>query len=480
MTAPSGEATQVAEHADVLIVGAGAAGLPAAIFASRHGAKAVLADAAPVVGGTFHISSGQMSAAGTRLQAAKGIVDSPDEHFRDVMRISRGTANPTLVRLAVDHAAETLHWLLDLGLEVLPEHPVVHHGHEPYGVARTYWAAQEGRALLELLTAELAVRVEKYGLDVRLETRLRHLTRDGVGLVATFDTPRGPCEIAARNVVLASGGYTADPELFSELSLGRPLHGGGWSFCKGDGLVAARALGATVSGQEHYLPTFAGVEEPGAHGGVTLATQTYPQFRQPWEIYVDQDGRRFVQEDEPSPDLRERALLAQPEMAFWALFDARIQREAPSFFLSAPWAEIARRFENGPNYRQADSLAELAQRIGADPEILATTVDDYNTAVLENRPDPLGRQHRPLPVAEAPFYAVRHLGWSIVGFAGLSVDDELRVTDAAGDPIPGLYAAGEVLGLGATSGNAFNGGMSVTPAMTFGRILGERLGRRFA
>ena len=468
------------EYADVLVVGAGAAGIPASLFASRHGAQVVLAEAAPAVGGTFHISSGQMSAAGTRLQAAKGIIDTPDQHFRDVMRISRGTANPALVRLAVDHAADTLHWLLDLGLEVLPEHPVVHHGHEPYGVARTYWAADEGRALLKLLTAELAARAERGGLDVRLETRLRHLTRDGARLVATFDTPRGSCEIAAPSVVLASGGYTADPELFSELSLGRPLHGGGWSYCKGDGLIAARALGATVSGQEHYLPTFAAVEEPGALGGVTLATQTYPQFRQPWEIYVDRDGRRFVREDEPSPDLRERALLAQPEMEFWALFDARIQREAPSFFLSAPWAEIARRFEDGPNYRKADSLSELAWRIGADPAILAGTVADYNTGVLENRSDPLGRQHRPLPVAEAPFYAVRHLGWSIVGFAGLSVDGELRVTDAAGDPIPGLYAAGEVLGLGATSGNAFNGGMSVTPAMTFGRLLGERLGRRSA
>ena len=164
---------------------------------------------------------------------------------------------------------------------------------------------------------------------------------------------------------------------------------------------------------------------------------------------------------------------------FWALFDARIQREAPSFFTLAPWAEIAERFGDWPSYRKADTLPDLARQIGVDPAMLESAVTSYNAAILEGRPDPLGREHRPLPLAEPPFYAVRHLGWSIVGFAGLSVDDDLRVTDAAGEPIPGLYAAGEVLGLSATSGNAFNGGMSVTPAMTFGRLLGERLGQQF-
>ena len=119
---------------DIIVVGAGAAGIPAASFSGDAGARVLLVEAADAIGGTFHISTGQMSAAGSRVQAAKGIKNTPEEHFRDVMRISRGTADPALVRLAVDNAADTLHWLLDLGLVLEPDHPVIHYGHETYSI----------------------------------------------------------------------------------------------------------------------------------------------------------------------------------------------------------------------------------------------------------------------------------------------------------------------------------------------------------
>ena len=466
------------ERVDLLVAGAGAAGIPAAVFAAaEEGARVMLAEAAPCVGGTFHLSSGQMSAAGTRVQAALGIVDSPDAHYDDVMRICRGTANPALVRLAVDHAADTLHWLLDNGLELLPDHPLVHYGHEPYRTARTCWGPEEGRSVLKVLEPLLRRAVEAGAIDLRLETRLRALRPSPGGrLVASLETAAGELEIAADEVILTTGGYTANPALFSELSLGRPLHGGGYAYGRGDGLSAARELGAGLTGTQAYLPTFAAVEELGAPGGMTFATHTYPHLRQPWELYVDGSGRRFVREDEPSPDARERALLKLPDLRFWALFDARIQREAPNFFTLAEWPEVEPRFGSWPGYERASSLGELAGRIGADPGELAATVATYNEAIERGAPDPMGRLHRPLPIAEPPFYAVRHFGWSIVGFAGLAVDADLRVIDAQGVAIPGLHAAGEVLGLAATSGGAFAGGMSVTPAMTFGRLLGQRLG----
>ena len=211
---------------------------------------------------------------------------------------------------------------------------------------------------------------------------------------------------------------------------------------------------------------------------MTLATQTYPQFRQPWEIYVDDDGNRFIREDEPSVDLRERALLDLPHMRFWALYDGRIAREAPSFFNLASPDEVAERFESNAAYLKSDSVGGLACLMGLEAGGLAGTIDTYNGAIASGRPDPMGRAFRPLPIIEPPFHAVRHVGWSIVGFAGLAIDARLRVTDAGGRPIPNLYAAGEVLGLGATSGNSFTGGMSVTPAMTFGRLLGSELGHQ--
>lgn len=93
---------------DVVIVGAGNAGLPAAIFAAQRGLSVAIIETASAIGGTLHLSSGQMSAAGTKLQKSKGIDDAPQIHFDDVMRISKGTADPVLLKLATDNAAPVL------------------------------------------------------------------------------------------------------------------------------------------------------------------------------------------------------------------------------------------------------------------------------------------------------------------------------------------------------------------------------------
>jgi fumarate reductase flavoprotein subunit len=465
------------EQSDILIIGAGAAGVPAALHASAGESKVVLVDAAARAGGTFYLSSGQMSAAGTRLQAAKGIEDSPQKHFDDVMRINRGTANPELVRLAVENAADTLHWLLDNGLELLPEHPVVHYGHEPYETPRTYWAEEGGLAVWKVLSPLLDQAVADGRVDLRLNTRLVALARDDDGVRVTLEQAGRRYDIRSGRVLLATGGYASNPQLFSELSGGKPLYGGANDHSLGQGLAAARNIGAKVVNRDYYLPSFAAVPDASAQGGYTFLTETYPQFRQPWEIYLDADGRRFMREDDPSVDRRERELKAVPGMRFWAVFDEGVRSAAPSFFTTMDWSEAAQRFNAAPGFCRADSLAELAALTGCDPETLQTSVHEYNAALSSGAPDPFGRQHRPLALERGPFYAVEHVGWSIVGFAGLGVDDSLRVTDTAGAPIEGLFAAGEILGMGTTSGDAFVGGMSVTPAMTFGRLLGQQFAR---
>jgi fumarate reductase flavoprotein subunit len=469
----------MAEQFDILVVGAGAAGMPAAIFASRAGARVLVVEAADKLGGTFHLSSGQMSAAGTRVQTAKGIHDTPQKHFDDIMRISRNTANPGIVRLAVDNAADTLHWLLDNGFEPLPEHPVVHFGHEPYSLPRTYWGKDEGRGVLNVILPQYEAETRTGGITTWLETELVRLMQDNGGAVTGAILHRGGEEVAvtADSVILATGGYSANTAMFPELSAGQKLNGGGYPYSQGTGLTVAVQAGAEIINKDKFLPSFAAVEDPDARGGSTISTITTPQFRQPWEIYVDVTGGRFMREDDPSVDRRERALLAQPDMTFWVIYDEAIRRSAPSFFANLPAETVMGRFGNLPGYQRADTLAELARLTGMDAAKLAQTIETYNAAAASGAPDPTGREHRPLPIAEAPFYAVRHIGWSIVGFAGLKVDDNLRVLDRSGAPIPNLYAAGEILGLGATSGNAFVGGMSVTPAMTFGRLLGARLAK---
>jgi fumarate reductase flavoprotein subunit len=147
-----------AKRWDLVIIGAGTAGLPAAIFASRRGARVLLLDSANKIGGNLHLANGQISAAGSRTQAAKGIVDSPDRHFDDVMRITRGLADPDITRLTVDRAPRTINWLLDNGLKPLPEHPLTGDapGRPGYSIPRYIWGKNEGRDILAVIERELA------------------------------------------------------------------------------------------------------------------------------------------------------------------------------------------------------------------------------------------------------------------------------------------------------------------------------------
>lgn len=461
---------------DLAIVGAGAAGLPAAIFAIEAGAHVVLIEAADRIGGTFHLSSGQMSAAGSRAQRDAGIEDSPDAHFDDVMRISRGVADPAIVRLAVDHAAGTIDWLLDNGLVPLEGHPVIYPGHEPYRIPRTLWGEEKGKSVLHVL-APLVAAAEKTGrLDIRVSTRLTQILRDGDGAVtgvAVADAT-GESAIQAGSVLLATGGFTANAELTERTNGGLPLYSGGLATCQGDGLDAALRIGGQITREGIYLPIFAAVSDPRKSGGYVVATWTNPLNRMPWELFVDEAGRRFYCEDQLSPDVREIALKQLLGMRFWAVYDEAIRRASPSFFADPTLED---RFGNSPDFVRAESIAKLAAAAGMKATVLDNTIRSYNDAIASGAPDPMGRAFRPLPLTTPPFYAVRHFGWSITSFAGLKVDGELRVTDAKGDPIPNLYAAGEILGMGQTSGAAFCSGMGVTPALTFGRLLGSRLGK---
>jgi fumarate reductase flavoprotein subunit len=467
---------------DVLVVGAGTAGIPAAVFAGRRGGRVVLIEGQPHVGGTLHVSSGHMSAAGTRLQRARGIDDSPQAHYDDVMRISRGTANPGLLRLATTHAACTIDWLMDEGFDMAPECPVIAYSHEPYLVPRTYWGRNKAISILNVLERVLQRAVEAGQVELRLQTRLLALEPvvdgDGQRWRATVAGPEGQAIVIARQVALCTGGYGANPALFTRVTGGYPLLSPAPSYIDGSGLEIALALGGRLQNQGIYQPTVAGVpDEPGGHYvDWDRKTNLTPQHRAPWEVFVNLRGERFVGEDDPSPDARERALKEQPALAFWVVFDAAMLEQAPPLFVGVSREELLQRFETHSAYRRASSLPELAQVCGMDAATFMRNVDDYNEAVRTGR-DRFGRTHLPAVLGTAPFYAIRHQGVTLRCWAGLEVDDQLRVVDGQGRPMAGLYACGEILGGAAMSGDSFASGMSLTPALTFGRLLGSEIMR---
>lgn len=465
---------------DLIIVGAGTAGMPCAIAAAEHHAQVVVIEKASDVGGTLHITGGHLSAAGTRRQRQRGIDDSPDRHFADVMRISRGTADPVLVRLAVDEAPRTLDWLDDLGFPFAPETPALVYGHEPYSVPRTYWGVEAGKSILATLRP-LWDRYRASGnITLLLEHELIELLWDGQRVIGVVVQGwRGRLKLQGKAVVLTTGGYAANPHLFAEVTPGHPrLISAASPTSTGDGLLAARRLGAAFRNGDKYLPSLGGLElEPGsgrADWWAAWALVFSPVYRLPREIYVNERGERFIAEDEMSPDRRERALLEQPGQRFWLVFDDVALHDGPSVVRQWDAAEIRARAAEGKVVWSADTLQELARKAGIDADGLQQTVKCYNEAVRCGH-DPLGRVQLTHPIEKPPFYALLTYGTSLVSFGGLAVDGRLRVLDEQGNPIPGLYAAGEILGAAATSGQAFCSGMLLTPSLSFGRWLGRRL-----
>ena len=124
------------DHWDVIVIGGGTAGLPAAIFAAKRGLKVVVIEKASVIGGTLFVSTGQISGAGTVFQERKGIKDSPDQHYDDIMRINNNTSDPILTRILVDHAGPTINWLAKNGYTIFENHPVKKMAHDAFSVAR--------------------------------------------------------------------------------------------------------------------------------------------------------------------------------------------------------------------------------------------------------------------------------------------------------------------------------------------------------
>jgi fumarate reductase flavoprotein subunit len=461
---------------DVLVVGAGTAGLPTAIFAARRGARVIVADAADDPGGTLRRAAGHVSAGGTRLQREKGIADDPAAHAADIARITGGTADPEMVALACDLAPRTVAWLDELGLDWAPECPAILHALEAYSVPRTYWGRNRARSIAEVLVPEFDRARDAGQISFLPGHRLEDLeVSRGIvtgGILCRRDGQRQ--RVRAAQTVLTSGGYTANPTLFAEMTQGLPLVGGAEPTNTGGGLMAARAIGAAMRPARHFLPHVGGIEDPpGSRRTSRADNPVLMPARAPWELYVDRTGRRCLREDEPDRVTQQRAMTRVPDMTFWIVWDAAIAAESPPLLPSWQGARLDAAWNVHPSFSRGDSLPELAHRAGIDPEGLSRTVAAYNAAVEDDTPDPLGRRHRPAPIATPPFYAVRNHGTTATSSGGVKVDRDCRVLHRGGHPIPGLFAAGEILGRELLSGNAFVGGMSITPALAFGRRLGE-------
>ncbi|MFO1426386.1 MAG: FAD-binding protein [Steroidobacteraceae bacterium] len=283
-------------------------------------------------------------------------------------------------------------------------------------------------------------------------------------------------EFHGRHVLITTGGYAMNPQRFQQLVGVPPYAGTSYPFQQGDGLDLAISVGGYLRGQELHRPGSGSILTSDRFPAKIYARfNTTPQLRPPWELWINDAGQRFIREDEPLVNLREQALLKQPAFRYRVVFDQAILDAAPPGIADWTREQLLAHFDTHAMFTRAESLEQLAAKTGIDAAGLAATVRAYNDAVRRRGGDPLGREHLPLPVAKGPFYAITLLGHSATSSTGVVVDAQMRVLRGDGQPVPNLYAAGEVIGSGATLGRTFVPGMLLTPALTLGRMLGSTL-----
>lgn len=469
--ASAAQQTAAAPLPDLIVIGGGLAGLSAAITAADLGASIVLVDKRYKVGGTAMGAGGSFSAAGSRLQREKNIKDSPALHFEEAYAIGKGRADPDLLRLYTEQAAATQDWLEHLGVEFDPKGPRFAPEHELYSVPRTCDAKGGGPGFIAVLRRQLDQRIAAGRVTLRTETTANELLveRGRVVGVKAIDDEGATVTIRGGSVLLACGGYGSNPAMIQRYnpSMVRALKITS-KYSTGDGLRMAEAVGARLVNMDLLVPYFAGVENPPGSGHtmmVSLISTIVPYFK--GDIWVTKEGRRFMNEDSPSPDARERALRAIPDAAVFAIFDAAMLKNS-----KPPLYAFDEHLKEGRVVKTAATIRDLAAAIGVPPDALAQTVDTYNSYVDAGRDRDFGRQDL-IRMQQPPFYAVIASGVIFMTQGGVKTNTRLQALRADGQPIAGLYAAGEVQGAGQWMGDGYVGGTGNGGALVFGRLAAQ-------
>ena len=361
---------------------------------------------------------------------------------------------------------------------------------------RSLWLVNGPALVARLLVAAEAVRV-----TIRVSSPAAELlVEDGAvrGVVVAGADGRETL-VARRGVVLASGGFAHDVQLRGTLVPGVPGGGAAWALppagVTGDGVRLGMSAGARLATDVASPVAWCPVSEVRYRDGRVGLFPHIVDRGKPGIIGVLADGRRFVNEADGYHDYVTAMLAALPAGAdplSWLVCDHAFQRRYP-FGLSKPFPVPVGPYLRSGYLTRAPTLRALAQACGIDADGLERTVDDYNRHARRGEDPAFGRGSTPFnrgsgdpshapnpcvaPIERAPFYAIRIRPGSFGTFAGLATDAHARVLDAAGNPVPGLYAAGgdqaSVMG-----GHYPAGGINLGPAMTFAYVAALHLAGR--
>lgn len=446
------EKTPVTLDCDVVVVGAGGAGLTAAVRATQEGAKVLVLEKMPMVGGNSLKASGGMNCANTKFQEAAGITDSGVKEFiEDTMNGGHQLNDISLVTTLAENSAEAVEWLESIGAP-LPK--VAATG----GTTHKYLhSPEDGSPVGSYLVAKLSEEAEKQGIEIMLNTTATEILMDnGAACGVKAEDSEHEYTINAKAVILATGGFGSNFELMCSYnpSLANAVttnHPG----ATGDGIMMAEAVGAATVDMEQIQ----------LHPTVYQATSMLvsEKMRSLGAILVNQEGKRFCN-DLSTRDAVSAAELEQTGGYAYIIFDQNLVDHNKS----------AQEYINKGMAASGESYEELAQNMGLVDDAIAAfvqTMDTWNKAVADGVDEEFGRNNgMDDDLSTAPFYAIQIAPGIHHTMGGIKINTNAEVINTDGNVIPGLFAAGETTG-GVHGGNRI-GGNAVCDFVVFGRIAG--------
>ena len=434
---------------EIVIVGAGGAGMAAAIMAHQAGKDFVILEKMPYVGGNTTKATGGMNAAETHYQKEQGIQDSVELFAKDTMEGGHNLNDPDLVQTLAAESAGAIDWLDSIGAD-LPK--ISFSGGA--SVNRIH-APADGSAVGHYLVDKFSEKLAELGVEVMLNTKATELImEDGKIAGVKAEGKDANYTIKAKAVILATGGFGANLEMIASY---RPDLQGTVTTnapgATGDGIEMAQAVGAAL----------VDIEQIQLHPTVEQTTSMLitESVRGDGAILVNQSGHRFTNEL-LTRDAVSAAELAQEGQYAYIIFDQHLRDNLKA---------IEKYVKNGLTV-QADTIEELARKLDIYPYFLTMTLNEWNEAVATQNDAAFGRTTgMDNNLTTPPYYAIKIAPGIHHTMGGVKINTSAQVIDTEGNAIPGLFAAGEVTG-GVHGGNRL-GGNAVADIVVFGRIAAE-------
>ena len=431
---------------DIVIIGAGGAGMTAAINATQAGKDVILVEMMPYAGGNTTKATGGMNAAETHYQKEQGIEDSVEQFVEDTMKGGHDINDRDLVTIMAENSAAGIDWLDSIGA------PLPKISFSGGATNQRIHAPEDGSGVGAYLVTALLKKMDELGIKVMYNTKATDLlSLEGTvnGILAESDDAY--YTIHSKAVILATGGFGNNQEMIVRYR--EDLEGTVTTSAPGimgDGIVMAQAVGADLVDidQIQLHPT---VEQKTS----MLITES---VRGDGAILVNQDGKRFTDEL-LTRDKVSAAELAQPGSYAYIIFDQKLREglKATEKYISTGITV------------QGDTIEDLAAQIDVDPATLAETLANWNKCVADKNDAEFGRTTgMDNDLSTAPYYAIKIAPGIHHTMGGVHIDTGAHVIDLNGKVIPGLFAAGEVVG-GVHGGNRL-GGNAVADIVVFGRI----------